>query len=318
MTILSPGIAFFLLLITSFIWGSEFVLVDLATEALPTHTFNALRFSIAALSLIPLFYISKEIIDISRLKTILPAGLLLGLLLFVAFFTQTEGMRYTSVSNAGFITGLGVPLVSFLGFMLFRNKTSIATWSGMTLATIGLYCLTVGDNLVFNKGDALVLVCAFSFALHILLTGKFVGTMPVIFLSIIQLGAVAIYSLIASCLDSGPVFYVAGEPVITWQQQLATPIVYAGILVAGILGTAYAYWAQSVSQTLLAPHKVALIFASEPVFAHISAAIFLDEKLGLSGLLGAVCIISGMVISELGDKKHQAKVNILDQNASVS
>jgi drug/metabolite transporter (DMT)-like permease len=317
MTFISPRIAFFLLLLTSFIWGMEFVLVDLAIEVLPTHTFNALRFAVAALSLIPLFYFSHEKIDKTQIKTIVLAGLFLGLLLFIAFFTQTEGMRYTSVSNAGFITGLGVPLVSFLGFIFFKQKASLAVWMGITLATIGLYCLTVGDKFVFNKGDALVLVCAFGFAFHILLTGKFVDTMPVIFLSIVQLSAVAVYSAIAGYLDPNPSFYFAGEPPIAWYQQLTTPIVYAGILIAGILGTAFAYWSQSVSQTLLAPHKVALIFASEPIFAHISATIFLDETLGLLGFVGASCIILGMIVSEMGDKQHKPKVNVLDQNTSI-
>lgn len=317
MTLISPRIAFFLLLLTSFIWGMEFVLVDLAIEIIPTHTFNALRFAVAALSLIPLFYFSKETVNRAQIKTIILAGMFLGLLLFVAFFTQTEGMRFTSVSNAGFITGLGVPLVSFLGFIFFKQKASVAVWAGITLATVGLYCLTVGDKFVFNKGDALVLVCAFGFAFHILLTGKFVSTMPVIFLSIVQLAAVALYSAIAGFYDPDPSFYFPGATELAWHQQLATPIIFASILIAGVLGTAFAYWSQSVSQTLLAPHKVALIFASEPIFAHISAAIFLDETLGFLGFIGAGCIILGMVVSEMGDKQHTPKVNVLDQNNSI-
>lgn len=317
MILISPRIAFFLLLLTSFIWGMEFVLVDLAIEIIPTHTFNALRFAVAALSLIPLFYFSKETVKRAQIKTIVLAGMFLGLLLFVAFFTQTEGMRFTSVSNAGFITGLGVPLVSFLGFIFFKQKASVAVWAGITLATVGLYCLTVGDKFVFNKGDALVLVCAFGFAFHILLTGKFVSTMPVIFLSIVQLAAVALYSAIAGFYDPDPSFYFPGATELAWHQQLATPIIFASILIAGVLGTAFAYWSQSVSQTLLAPHKVALIFASEPIFAHISAAIFLDETLGFLGFIGAGCIILGMVVSEMGDKQHTPKVNVLDQNTSI-
>ena len=317
MTLISPRIAFFLLLLTSIIWGMEFVLVDLAIEIIPTHTFNALRFAVAALSLIPLFYFSKETVNRAQIKTIILAGMFLGLLLFVAFFTQTEGMRFTSVSNAGFITGLGVPLVSFLGFIFFKQKASVAVWAGITLATVGLYCLTVGDKFVFNKGDALVLVCAFGFAFHILLTGKFVSTMPVIFLSIVQLAAVALYSAIAGFYDPDPSFYFPGATELAWHQQLATPIIFASILIAGVLGTAFAYWSQSVSQTLLAPHKVALIFASEPIFAHISAAIFLDETLGFLGFIGAGCIILGMVVSEMGDKQHTPKVNVLDQNTSI-
>lgn len=317
MTFLSPRIAFILVLLTSFIWGVEFVLVDLAIDIVPTHTFNAFRFALAAISLLPLLYFSKEKIDPSQIKRIVLAGLFLGLLLFVAFFTQTEGMRYTSVSNAGFITGLGVPFVSFFGFLFFKQKTTLAVWAGISFATIGLYLLTVGDKFVFNKGDALVLVCAVCFAFHILLTGKFVDSMPVIFLSIVQLTAVALYSAIAGALDSNPSFYLPEHEPVAWFDQIMTPIVFFSILIAGVLGTAYAYWAQTVSQTLLAPHKVALIFASEPIFAHISAWIFLDEKLGPLGFIGAGLIILGMIVSEQGDKDHQPKVNVLDQNSSL-
>ncbi len=317
MTFLSPRIAFCLLLATSFIWGAEFVLVDMAIDIVPTHTFNAFRFALAAISLVPLFYFSKEKVDPAQIKKIVIAGLFLGLLLFVAFYTQTEGMRFTSVSNAGFITGLGVPFVSFFGFLFFKQKTSLAVWAGITFATVGLYLLTVGDKFVFNKGDALVLVCAACFAFHILLTGKFVDSMPVIFLSIVQLTAVALYSAVAGALDTNPSFYLPEHEPVAWLDQILSPIVFFSILIAGVLGTAFAYWSQTVSQTLLAPHKVALIFASEPIFAHISAWVFLDEKLGLLGFIGASLIVLGMVVSEQGDKDHKPKVNVLDQNTSL-
>jgi len=300
---------------TSFIWGVEFVLVDLAIETLPTHTFNALRFLLAAVSLLPLLYFSKETLKPSQLRSLILASALLGFLLFIAFYTQTEGMRFTSVSNAGFITGLCVPLVSLLGVLFFKQASHLSVWVGVTLATIGLYFLTIGDAFVFNQGDALVFVCAVSFALHILLTGKFVEHLPVIHLSIIQLMAVAIYSAVASGISSEPSFYMTSQ--VAWHESLLQPIVLSAILIAGILGTAFAYWSQSVSQTLLAPHKVALIFASEPIFAHVSAWYFLDEHLGWLGLMGGALIIIGMVISEMGDQQHPPKVNVLDQNSTL-
>ena len=316
MTIKSPRMAMIMLLLVSLIWGAEFVLIDLAIERLPTHTFNAIRFALAALSLLPLLWFSKKPDKPLPYQAILQAGLILGLLLFIGFYTQTEGMRFTSVSNAGFITGLSVPLVPILGFLLFRNAVKNSAWLGVITATAGLYLLTIGDDVAFNNGDLLVLICAFAFATHIILTGRFVDSLPVIPLSIIQLIAVSLYSCIAVLLSPDPVFYLPESTPIRWQQQLLTPIVLAAILIAGILGTAYAFWAQSASQQLLKPHKVALIFAIEPVFAHFTAWIFLDETLGAQGFMGAGLIIAGMLISELSDKKRPPKVRPLDQTAT--
>ncbi|OUR91032.1 EamA family transporter [Gammaproteobacteria bacterium 42_54_T18] len=308
MTITSPRFAFYLLLFVSFIWGAEFVLIDLTIAQLPTHTFNTLRFGLAALALLPVYYFSKERHQLKPMLALLGCGLLLGFLLFVGFYGQTEGMRYTSVSNAGFITGMNVPLVSLLGFILFKNRTRWTAWVGIITATLGLYLLTMGDEFTFNKGDLLVLICAFSFALHIIFTGRFVKNSPVLTLCIIQFFAVAAFSLLSALLSGEPLFYLVGQEALSWDQQVFKPIIIFSILIAGLLGTALAYWGQSACQKILAPHKVALIFASEPIFAHGAAWLFLDEHLGALGVVGAVFIILGMVISEWGDKAPKPKI----------
>lgn len=316
MTIKSSRLAMIMLLMVSFIWGAEFVLIDLAIEIIPTHTFNAIRFAVAAFSLLPLLWFSQKSDKPPPYRSLIQAGLLLGLLLFIGFYTQTEGMRFTSVSNAGFITGLNVPLVPFLGLLLFGNAIKKPAWLGVITATIGLYLLTMSDDLALNSGDFLVLICAFAFATHIVLTGRFVDSLPIIPLSIIQLIAVSIYSAIATLISPEPAFYFSDANVASWQQQLLIPIVFAAILISGIFGTAYAFWAQSASQQRLQPHKVALIFAAEPVFAHITAWIFLDETLGPNGLIGAGLILSGMLIAELSDRRHPTKIHPLDQTAA--
>ena len=316
MNTVSPKMALWLLIFVSFVWGIEFVLVDLAIEQIPTHTFNFLRFLLAGLALLPLYYFSKERKQSIEFKKVVKPSLILGFLLFLGFFAQTEGMHYTSVSNAGFITGLNVPLVSLLGYLIFRNRTSLPAWAGITAATAGLFLLTMGDKMEFNGGDLLVLVCAFSFALHIIFTGRWVSNLPVITLSIIQLFAVAAYSLIAGLLSGDPLFYHAdADPISAWD-QLMNPINLGAILIAGILGSGLALWAQGASQQVLSAPKVALIFASEPVFAHVSAWLILDEQLGPLGFMGAGLIIAGMLISELGDKKHPPEVMPLDHTAA--
>jgi len=304
MTITSSKFALCLLLFVSFVWGAEFVLIDMTINQLPTNTLNTLRFLVAAMTLLPFYYFSKERRQTKAIVPLLACGIILGFLLFLGFYGQTEGMRFTSVSNAGFITGLNVPLVSLLGFLIFRNRTRWSGWLGIISATLGLYFLTMSETSQLNKGDALVLVCAFGFALHIIFTDKFIKNLPIISLCIVQFFAVAFFSFMAALLSGEPLFYLPGNEVVTWYQQIFTPLIVSTLLIAGVLGTAMAYWAQSACQQNLVPHKVALVFATEPVFAHGAAWLFLDEHLGFMGLLGAGLIILGMVISEMGDKKN--------------
>ncbi|SIS46463.1 DMT family transporter [Neptunomonas antarctica] len=316
MIIKSPRTATIMLLLVSLFWGIEYVLIDLAVARIPSHTFNAIRFALAALCLLPLLWFSQKTTKPLPYSSLIRAGMLLGLLLFIGFYTQTEALRFTSVSNAGFITGLSVPLVPLLGLLLFRNAVKKSVWLSVITATIGLYLLTIGEHLTFNKGDTLVLICAFAFAIHIILTGRMVDSLPVIPLSIVQLVAVSVYSTSAALLSPDPAFYFPEAEPISWHQQLLTPVIIVAVLVAGILGTGYAVWAQSASQKLLKPHKVALIFAAEPVFAHISAWLFLDETLGEKGMIGAGLIITGMLIAELSDRNHPPQMRPLDKTAA--
>jgi drug/metabolite transporter (DMT)-like permease len=321
MIIKSPRVATMLLMIVSFIWGAEFVLIDLAIDVMPTNTFNAIRFAVATFSMLPLlWFVQKKSKGDSKpinYSLLIRSGMLLGFFLFIGFYTQTEGMRFTTVTNAGFITGLCVPLVPVLGFLIFRNVIPKSVWIGVVSATTGLYLLTVGDKLMFNKGDILVLICAFGFAGHIIMTDRFVENLPIIPLSIVQIFAVSIYSTIAILISPEPAFYYQNAEPVNWSQQLFMPLMLFAILISGIFGTAYAFWAQSVSQTLLKPHKVALIFAAEPVFACIAAWIFLDEVLSEKGMIGAGLILTGMIVSELGDRKQQPKLRPLDHTTSL-
>jgi len=318
MSITTPRGALYILIFVSFVWGAEFVLVDLTIAKLPTNTFNAIRFFLAGLALLPLFYFSKERKQALPIKKLLISGSLLGFFLFLGFYTQTEGMRYTSVSNAGFITGMAVPLVSLLGFIFFKKRPNLAVWIGIIVATVGLYFLTTGGEFSFNKGDLIVLACAFAFAFHLIFTDMFVKDLPILSLSIVQIFAVAIYCLVAALLSGDPLFYLVGSEPVSWYQHLSSPIILFSIFVTAVFGTSFAYWAQTSCQQFLPSHKVAMVFASEPIFAHGAAWLFLGEHLGWLGFIGAGMIITGMLISELGDKKHPPHINPLDQNASSS
>lgn len=315
MTIRTPNSALWALVLVNLIWGVGFVVVDGAIDIMPVNTFNAFRFGIAALALLPLYFLQKKPEKAEFDYTVvelLKVGFGLGLLLFLGFSLQTKGMIYTSVSNTGFITGLGVPLVPIIGFILFKTKVGIEVWASVIAATIGLYFLTMGDKMELNQGDVLVAISAVCYAAHITLMARYGGRFAVISLSLIQLVAVALYSTVAASYEALANINESYPPFI---EQLSNTDVWAAIFYSGILASAFAYWAQTASQRLLEPHKVALVFALEPIFAHIAAFFILGEHLGVNGWFGAGLIIAGMLYSELGGRR-KIKIQPLDQMAA--
>jgi drug/metabolite transporter (DMT)-like permease len=323
----SSTTAFWLLVLVNLIWGFGFVVVDDAITVMPVNVFNAFRFGVAALALMPLWFVARQK-KLKRAKTQLNAltdnhnkpslrsflftGFALGLFLFLGFMLQTQGLLYTSVSNTGFITGLCVPFVPLIGLLLYRIKVTSAVWGSVVLSVVGLYFLTIGDKLEFNSGDVLVALGALCYAAHISVMARVGGKFEVLALSIIQLVAVTLYSALSASFE-----YIAGY----YQQapdlfvQLSQANVIAAIAYSAILSSAFAFWAQTASQRLIAPHKIALIFALEPIFAHIAAVYILDETMGIKGWIGASLIIAGMLYSELGGRK-KVKIQALDQTAA--
>lgn len=317
MKISTPKMAFWALVLVNLIWGVGFVVVDDAINVMPVNTFNAFRFGLAALALLPLWFMTKKSVSQEseyQISALLKTGFGLGLLLFLGFSFQTQGMLYTSVSNTGFITGMCVPLVPVIGFLFFRTKVGFEVWISVVVATVGLYFLTMADNIEFNIGDIMVAIAAISYAIHISLMAKFSRRYPVVALSIVQLGSVACYSTLASSYEMAMEMNLNYPPLF---EQLSNVGVIGAILYSAILASAFAYWVQTSSQRLIEPHKIALVFALEPIFAHIAAFILLGEHLGLKGWIGASLIIAGMLYSELGGNK-KIKIQPLDQMATPS
>ena len=315
MMIRTPTMALWALVLVNLIWGVGFVVVDGVIDIIPVNTFNAFRFGIAALTLLPLWLLIEKKDKAKhtfRKSKLLKTGFGLGLLLFLGFSLQTKGLLYTSVSNTGFITGMCVPLVPIIGYFLFKTKVGKEVWLSVITATIGIYFLTMGENMEFNYGDILVAISAICYAAHITFMARFGGRFPVVALSIIQLVAVTLYSGLASGYEEIMGLNEHYPPLI---EQLGKFDAWAAILYSAILASAFAYWAQTSSQRLIEPHKIALVFALEPIFAHLAAYFILDEQLGFKGWLGAGLIIAGMLYSELGGRK-KVKVQPLDQMAA--
>jgi drug/metabolite transporter (DMT)-like permease len=288
-----PWIADLILLFIAIVWGTTFVLVENAISFLPPFLFNGVRFFLASTSL----FIILLLFYPNQLKSLnwkmIAAGVILGVWLFSGYLFQTVGLLYTTSSKAGFITGLSVVLVPLFSYFILSQKVSFQAIIGILLATVGLYFLTFGDTTGFNIGDVLVFFCAISFALQIVFTGKFAPHYPTIALAFIQITTVAVLSNI------GALFKGEWGVLIEQPNLITEPIVLWALLICALPATAFAFVAQTELQTFTTPTRVALIFATEPVFAAITDVWWNNVWLPYMGAVGCLLILSGMLLSEL-------------------
>lgn len=280
---------------TAGIWGFAFVAQSVGMESIGPNTFNAIRFLLATLSLLPLLLIFKPKPSQHDRKLWL-GGLAAGSCLFLGFTCQQIGLQYTTAGNAGFITSMYIVFVPMLGLML-GHKTEKHTWIGMGLALIGLYSLTVGPNLSINKGDAIELLGTLFWTGHVLLIGylsRYVSALP---LSIVQFFVATILASITAFTLETPT--LEGIKMAWW------PLVYAGVASSGI-----AFTLQTLGQKNVSPSISALILSSEAVFAVLGGWLFMEEILSTRALVGCGFIMTGMIISQWPRKIVTAEIAV--------
>lgn len=285
-----------LLLITAAIWGFAFVAQRAGMEFTGPFAFNAARFALGSISLIPLIIInqrrtfkSQKIIPSFKTKTILLGGTAAGIILFFGSSFQQAGIVYTTAGKAGFITGLYIILVPIIGLFLFQ-KTSIGTWAGAVVAVIGLYLLSFTSKFTIASGDLLVLISAFFWSAHVLLIGRISPKTDPIKLAFFQFVICSLLSFIAALIFETTSINNLTDGLI--------PILYAGLMSVGI-----AYTLQIVAQRDAHPSHAAIIMSLEAVFAVIGGWIILDEIIPLRGLIGSGLMLLGMIISQMNIRK---------------
>lgn len=267
------------------VWGASFTLMKEGIKDVPPYTFLALRYLIGCIVLFLFFY--RRIIKMN-FETI-KYGIMIGIALAVGGIFQIIGLKYTTASNSGFITGLSVVFVPILIALLYKKLPEVRAIIGIVLSILGLGFLTLSQGVSINQGDLLTLVSSLFLALQIILIDKYSPGFDSICLTVVEMGTVAVISLILG-------FFLEGMRV------NITPSATFGILFTGIICSALAYWVQMEAQKHTSPTHAALIFLGEPVFTAIIASIFLKEVMTFKMLLGSLFILAGMIISEFGPK----------------
>lgn len=270
------------LLVVTAIWGATFVIVKEAISHYPVFSFLSLRFSLAVFSFLPLLFSDRNPIKREELR----AGFLAGFFLFAGYAFQTFGLRFTTASKAGFITGLSVVIVPILSAVFLRQSPPWKVWVGAGLAALGLALLSLKDSLIPSFGDLLVLACAVAYAGQIVALGKFAPEMRTFPLTFAQLLTVMIMSIALAVSFERPIIIPA--PKVMW----------AGLF-TGIAATSLAFGVQTFAQKYTSPSHAALIFSAEPVFAAFFAFLIAGETLGLRELVGCFMIAIAMILAEI-------------------
>ena len=285
-----------LLVLTAAIWGFAFTAQREGAQYVGAFSFNAARFSLGALSLLPVMAVLR-----SRTTTpfrtpnprlTLAWGAAAGLVLFSASTLQQVGIETTTAGKASFITGLYIVLVPVLGLAL-GHRTNARTWTGVVLAVAGLWLLSFVPGFSLVAGDGLVLIGAFFWAIHILVIDRANLDVDPLQLSAVQFGTTAALSAIAAVATEARPFAGLGDAVV--------PVLYAGLISVGI-----AYTLQVVAQQWAKPAHAALILSLETVFGAVGGALVLGERMTARGYAGSLLILAGIMVSQLPRRVSQA------------
>ncbi len=254
--------------------------------------FLGLRFLLAFIILAALAWHSMKIIRITTVSY----GCLLGIFLLAGYVFQTVGLKYTTASNAGFISGINVVLVPIIYTIFQRTLPELKTILTVLAALAGLFFLSFPSNsLRLSYGDFLVLLSAFGFAFHIVCVDRFSHHHNAVAITAVQILFVGIMSLIVG---------LSSEP---WPGHISARL-GGDLLVTSVFATSLAFLMQNALQKYSTPTRFAIVLTTEPVFAAVVAYIWAGESFTYRALGGAALILGSMLISILTRKPKEPTV----------
>ncbi len=275
------------LLMAALIWGTSFVFQKDAMAHMGPFIFNAFRFLLGGLALLPLIgWRNKG--ERRTEKTCSPAmikgALLAGALIFLGAGFQQTGIQYTTIGNTGFITGLYIIFVPIIS-LFFGHRYHHGIWFAISLACLGLYLLSGMDGFALARGDFLVLLGAVFWAFHVIVIGHMASNHDQIKFAALQFFACALYSYLAA-------LYLEDKALLLTFEE------WKWVILSGILAVSIGYTLQVVGQTVSPPAQAAIIMSLESVFAAITGYFYYDEILGPRALIGCILMFTGCLLTQ--------------------
>ncbi len=290
------------LVLTTLLWGVTFVVIKLSLNDVSPLLFVSLRFTLASLILLP--FMSG--IFKTFTKEVLIGGIILGLLNFAGFATQTIGLKFTSATKSGFITGTFVVFTPILQLIIEKRVPRKENVFGILLVLVGLAFLSskgnslfdifaeLGEN--FNIGDFFTLLCAIVFAAYIVY-------LDMISYKIDYKALVFIQIIITGILGWLFTYFLSVTGLEKFSFHLNNTMAF-GIIYTALFATVIATTLQTKYQKFVTPTKAAIIFSLEPIFAATFAFFIINERVSNFGFIGCIFIFTGLLVSELLGKRE--------------
>ena len=270
----------FLIVLVALFWGSPYFLTKMAVAELELFNLTALRFGTAFI--ITALFFFKRIRNADR--TVIKYSIILGVLAVIAVLSMTFGVQYTTASNAGFLISLSVVMIPLISVVVLKKRIKAKLLLSVILATIGIVCLTLNEQLTINKGDILCILCATSFAVQVLIMERIPKSADSVAIGALQLGITAVVNFILS-------FFL---------ENFTVPRdfkVWGVIVILGVFCTAFCYIIQIYALKNTSAIQAGIILSLEPVFSAIFAYIFLGELLSKQGYIGAILLFISVILA---------------------
>jgi drug/metabolite transporter (DMT)-like permease len=293
---LSPLRADLLLLLAAALWGLAFIAQrEAMLKEVDPLTFNAVRFTLGTLTVLPLLLFMKRAgpRDRAHRRRLVLGGALLGVVVALGMALQQIGLMHTEAGPAGFITGLYIVFTPIVG-LLIGIKTTRATWVGIVLAIVGMWFLGVkasdDGSLHLQASDMLILLSALIWAVQVQIIGRLAPKTDPIELALHQFAWAAVLSFAAAAVYAGP------EIAFGVHQIFATApweVLYAGVLAIGV-----AFVIQIIAQQKSPPSHAAIILGLEAPIAALGGWMILSERYGGREILGCALMLAGVLVSQ--------------------
>ena len=280
-----------ILFLITFCWGVSYFLMDICLGEIDPFTLNAFRFIIAFI--IAAILSGKKLFNVSK-ETILYASLV-GFLMVFVYIGATFGVKYTTISNSGFMCSLTVIFTPIMEWIVFKKKPSKKFSLVLLICITGIALLTLGKDFSLNmehiKGDLLCVMCAFSYAVLLIFTEIGVKNEKVnpYQMGVFQIGITGVLNLILAFIIETPHFPETME-------------VWGAVAFLAVFCTGVAYVMQPIAMQYTSSGHVGVIFALEPVFSAIVAFMFAGEVLFAKQYLGGALMLFSIILMEVDIK----------------
>ena len=281
-----------LLLISVIIARSvSFLFSKVALTGMTPENLLGVRFSLAFLILLVLFARKMRQLTLPELR----GGFLIGACYCFVMFFEMLGLRLTNASTTSLIENTAIIIVPVLEILLYKKKADVRLLLCILLTFGGVVLLSGSGGFRIGAGIFFCLLSAFGYAAAIMVTEKCSHLGDPVRIGIVQNGTMgAFFLLVSLCTASFRIPSGRTE----WTM----------ILCLALLCSVYGFTFQPLAQRYLSASRAAEFCALNPLSTSVASSVFLDERLGISGFIGAAAILSGLFLhSRDGGKESSAE-----------